>query len=409
MSGTVFRYRAVRGDGSVLAGQLDAASEQDAMAQLRRGGHTPVELRLVTPAHRERSRARPAGPRRRDHTASRMLIGELAVLLKAGLPLDRALALAIGNIENARVAETMAALLSAVREGVPLSRAMMANEALFTPGEAAMVEAGEANGRLGETLDRLSLMLEEAAELRRIVVTSMIYPIALLVIAVGVILLMLLFVVPQFEHLLDNSRAQLPAASMVVITASQLLRAYGLWLLGALIVAIFAARQALARPAARIGVDRVALTLPLVGELIRRIETARFSHTLSALLEGGVALPAALKLARRTVANSAIGAALDQVAETVREGGGLSAPLAASGVLPRLALGFIRTGEETSRLALMVGRLAMVLDRDVRTRLQRLIAILTPAITVVLGATIAAIIASIMSAILGFNDLAVSP
>jgi general secretion pathway protein F len=401
-----FRYRALRGDGRIVAGQLDAASESEAIAQIRRSGNTPVELRLVTSGSGQASSIE--GISRRNSAISRAVIAELAVLLKAGLPLDRALALAVGNIADPATADAMGALLSAVREGAPISRAMLDNPALFTPGEAAMAEAGEANGKLGEAMERLSEMLEQAADLRRLVITSMIYPIALSVIAIGVILMMLLFVVPQFERLLDNSRAELPFASMAVISASQFLRAYGLWMLATLILAGLALRQLLARPSSRLRIDRTMLGLPLIGELVRRIETARFSHTLGALLEGGVALPTALALSQRTVGNTAIGAAIGRIAEGVREGGGLSGPLAATGMLPRLAIGFIRTGEETSQLALMLTRLAVVLDRDVRTRLERLVAILTPAITVLLGTAVAVIIASVMSAILGFNELAVS-
>jgi len=228
------------------------------------------------------------------------------------------------------------------------------------------------------------------------------------VIAVGVIGLMLLYVVPQFEHLLDNSRVQLPAATMVVIGASRLLREDGLWGLLGLIVLGVGLRQALAQPAVRTRLDAQVLRVPLLGELLRRIDTARFAHTLGALVDGGVPLPTALLLSQRTIANSVMAAAIGKVAEGLREGGGLAGPLAAAKVLPRLALAFVRTGEETSELALMLRRLAVVLDRDVRTRLERLVAILTPTITVVLGAIVATIIASIMSAILGFNDLAVA-
>jgi general secretion pathway protein F len=401
-----FRYRAMRTDGRIVAGQLDAANESDALAQIRRSGNTPVELRLITAGTPAAATGESISPR--NSAISRAVIAELAVLLKAGLPLDRALALAVGNIDDPAAAEAMGMLLSAVREGAPISRAMRDNPALFSPGEAAMAEAGEANGKLGEAMERLSQMLEQAAELRRLVITSMIYPIALSVIAVAVILMMLLFVVPQFERLLDNNQVELPFASMAVIAASQFLRAYGLWLLAGLVVIGLVARNLLARPASRIRLDQIMLGLPLIGDLVRRIETARFAHTLGALLEGGVPLPSALALSQRTVSNSAMASAIAKIAEGVREGGSLSAPLAATGMLPHLAIGFIRTGEETSQLALMLSRLAVVLDRDVRTRLERLVAILTPAITIVLGTAVAVIIAAVMSAILGFNELAVS-
>lgn len=396
-----FRYRAIRPDGSTVAGEIAVSSRDEAIARIRAGGAAPVALDPIATTTVPRATARASA-------ISRALIGELAVLLRAGLPLDRALALAIDNIEDRAAGEAMAVLLSAVREGAPLSRAMLDNPALFSPAEAAMAEAGEAGGRLAEALERLAMMLEQAAELRRMVATAMIYPAALLVIAVGVIAMMLLFVVPQFDHLLSGNQVELPAATQAVIGASRWLRADGLWALAGLVMAIFALRQALTRPGMRARIDTQLLRLPLLGELLRRIDTARFAHTLSALLDGGVALPTALGLAQRTVANAAIAGAISRVAEGLREGGGLAAPLAASGVLPRMALAFVRTGEETSELGLMLSRLGLVLDRDVRTRLERLVALLTPTITVVLGALVAGIIASIMSAILGFNDLAVS-
>ena len=295
-----------------------------------------------------------------------------------------------------------------VREGVPLSQAIARRPTLFSPATAAMTEAGEANGALAAALRRLAAMLESAEELRRTIGTAMIYPAALAIIAVGVILLMLLFVVPQFESLFGQAQDKLPAASRMVMQASRLLRDCGLWLLLGLVLAGLGARQALRQPAVALLRDRLALRTPQLGKLVQYIECARFARTLGALVEGNVALPNALRLARRTVNNRVIGDAIAGVAEGVREGGGLAAPLAATGVLPRVAIGLVRTGEETSQLGPMLLRLADILDRDVRVILQRLIGIATPLITIILGATVAAIIASIMSAIIGFNDLAIS-
>jgi len=399
-----WRYRAIRPDGSALTGQMDASDRDDAVANLRRSGATPLELVVVPP--RAPGRPRRAGAKAR--AAACTCISELAVLIDAGLQLDRALALAIENVEDKSVAAHLADILREVREGAPLSRAMARKPDLFSATAIAMTEAGEANGRLGAALSRLAATLEQDAELRRLIGSSMIYPIALLVIAVGVVLLMLLFVVPQFESMFASAADRLPAATVVVMTASRGLRDYGLAMLLAGVVAGFVAAIALRRPAVRLARDRMVLALPLLGELVRRIDTARFARTLGALIEGEVALPAALALARRTISNQVLGETIARVADGVKEGGGLTAPLAASGALPRLAIGFLRTGEETSQLGMMLGRLADVLDRDIRTRLERLIGILTPVITVVLGTTVAAIIASIMSAILGFNDLALT-
>lgn len=398
-----FRYRALRRDGSALAGQIEAADSGAAIEALRRTGATPIEVRQLAEAA-----ARPRAPRAAGRTAGATSIAELAVLIEAGLQLDRALALAIENVEDRAVAAHLADILRDVREGAPLSRAMAQKPGLFTPTAIAMTEAGEANGRLGEALTRLAETLEREADLRRLVVSSMIYPMALLVVAVGVVLLMLLFVVPQFESMFAGAEGKLPAATVVVMTASRFVRGYGLMLVLAAGLALAGLAAAMRQPGVRLARDRLLLALPLLGELLRRIETARFARTLGALLEGEVGLTSALALAQRTIANQVMANAIGRVAQGVKQGGGLTAPLAASGVLPRLAIGFLRTGEETSQLGMMLTRLANVLDRDVRTRLQRLIGIATPAITVFLGATVAAIIAAIMSAILGFNDLAVA-
>lgn len=398
-----FQYRALRRDGAALSGQIEAADGGAAIEALRRTGATPVEVRQIAPAA---TRTRTAGGSGR--AAGAASIAELAVLVEAGLQLDRALALAIENVEDRRIAVHLGDILRDVREGVPLSRAMAQKPALFSATAIAMTEAGEANGRLGEALSRLAETLEREADLRRLVVSSLIYPVALLVVAVGVVLLMLLFVVPQFENMFAGAEAKLPPATVVVMGASRFVRDYGLLLLLAIALTLAGLAAAMRQPAVRLARDRLLLGLPLLGELLRRIETARFARTLGALLEGEVGLTSALALAERTIANQVMANAIGRVAQGVKQGGGLTAPLAASGVLPRLAIGFLRTGEETSQLGMMLTRLANVLDRDVRTRLQRLIGVLTPAITVFLGATVAAIIAAIMSAILGFNDLAVA-
>ncbi len=400
-----FQYRAVAANGAFTSGILDAPDRSQALGRVRQLGITPVEIVEAKAGTRAPAAKAGGAASRRAVTKA---IGELAVLLGAGLSLDRALGLAMENIDHAPTREEFGELLKAVKEGAPLSRAMAARPAQFPPMAQAMVEAGETNGRLGDALTRLANTLERAEDLRQLLVSSMIYPVALLVIAVGVILLMLLFVVPQFESVFATAPAgSLPAASLAVMNASHAVRDYGWYLLAGLVGLILVLRQMLARPALRRWTDRALLRVPQLGTLIVYAQTAQFARTLAVLVDGGVALPVALAMAQRALTNTYLGDAVHRVAAGLKEGGGLTAPLAATGVFPRLAIGFFRTGEETSQLGLMLGRLADVLDRDVRLRLSRLIAILTPAITVVLGAAVAGIIAAIMTAILGFNDLAV--
>lgn len=400
-----FQYRALGANGAAVAGQIEAASREDAIAALRKAGTRPIEIAEPRPGAA-------AARKRGSKTPARLVtnvFAELGVLLQAGLPLDRALGIAVENVEQAALRSRLAEVLSAVREGQPLSAALSAHPDLFPGLAPAMTEAGEANGKLGEALARLAQMLEQADEQRRQIASAMTYPVALGVIALGVILLMLLFVVPQFEGLFASAPpGKLPAASLFVMGASRFVRDNGLIILALLAGGGFAARAALARPGSAEWLDRTILDVPQIGVLVRNIETVRFARSLGALIEGGVPLPSALALARRTVSNRHMNAGIGEVTEIVRQGGGLAAPLAARGVLPTMALSFIRTGEETSQLGPMLARLSTVLDRDVSVRLERTIAVATPVIVVSLGVLVAAMVASIMSAILGFNDLAVA-
>ena len=398
-----FSYRGIAAGGALTDGSVEAVDAGAALAQLRALGVAPGAIAAAAAA-----RARPPPANARVRTAITKTIGELAVLANAGLSLDRAMALALENIEQPQVRRVFAALLADVREGVPLARAMGRAGTAFEPMAQAMVEAGEANGRLGDALARLAATRERAEELRQLLAGAMIYPAALAILAVGVILMMLLFVVPQFESLFASAPAdKLPAASRAVMAASRALRDYGWLMLGGLVAVTVGARLLLRRPQAAAAFDRLVLRLPQVGPLVTYAQTAQFARTLSVLVEGGVALPQALAMAQRSLSNSHLAGAVARVAAGLKEGGGLTAPLAATGVFPRLALGFFRTGEESSQLGLMLGRLADVLDRDVRVRLATLIGWLTPLLTVALGAAVAGIIASVMTAILGFNDLAV--
>lgn len=399
-----FRYRGTDRLGKPVDGEIEAVSRDDAVKRLRQTAILPIEVKPGAASRPARALSRNA----RTRQAITRAIGELSVLLKAGIALERAMGLMLDSVEDQALRAELAQMLKAVREGAPLSRTMAQRGHLFPPMAAAMAEAGEADGDLGEAMARLAEALQRDDDLRSLIVTAMIYPIILIVVSVVVIGMMLLFVVPQFESLFAASPERLPAASRMIMQASQVLRGQGWWIALLLIFAVVVVRQLLRQPQARIARDRWILRLPQIGQLVRSGETARFSRTLGVLVEGGVPLPAATLLAGRSIANRTMAGAVREVAASMKEGGGLTAPLAATGVFPRKAIGFFRTGEESSQLGPMLVRLADVLDRDVRIQLQRLIGLLTPAITIILGAVVATIIAAIMAAILGFNDLALA-
>jgi general secretion pathway protein F len=401
-----YKYRAATVTGQLRTGVLEGASRADAIERVKRLGLMPIET-VETAAKTG------ATPKLRLNTQARRgivnAVGELAVLLNAGLPLDRALGVCVENLTRPAVKATFAKLRDRVRHGVSLARAMQESDGAFSPMASAMAEAGEASGKLDESLSRLAETMERAESLRQTIVSSMVYPVMLIVIATSVILMMLLFVVPQFENLFTDTGAKLPFMTQVVMGASHAVQNYGVVGTIIAVVGVFLLMRWARQPAVKRVLDRQLLNAPVVGPVIRNAETARFARTLGSLLDGGVPLASALTIAQRSIANMHMSEAVDKVSSGLRQGGGLSSPLAATGLFPPMALSFLRTGEETAQLGMMLSRLADVLDREVRNSIQRIIAILTPAITVAMGAIVATVIASIMSAILGFNDLAIGP
>ncbi|RJF87951.1 type II secretion system F family protein [Oleomonas cavernae] len=399
-----FRYRAiVPATGEIRVGTVEGRDRDAVVETLRVAGLVTIEA--------AEGGARAAGPVQvRVSGALRKalpdVIGQIAVLLEAGLPLDRALAITADNTREAGLATAVQALRERVKGGTPLARAMAEAGGLFSPMAIALAEAGETSGQLGPTLSRLAASLERQEALRQTVRSALFYPAMLLVVAVGVILIMLLVVVPQFETLFADLGGNLPPMTAIVVGISQFVRAYGLVALLGGAAALVLVYRWFRRPEMRAIIDRRILRVPLFGRLVVEAETARFSRTLGALVDSGVALPVALAIAARTFANSHMAGAVHRVVAGLHEGGGLAGPLAATGVFPRLAIGFLRTGEETAQLGSMLGRLADVLDREVRNTTQRLITLMTPLLTVVLGVIVAGVIAAIMSAILGVNDLA---
>lgn len=404
---TQFRYRAVLArTGEMKAGMIEGVSREAAFEALRRSGFMPLEAAAAEDSKRviNHTVLRLSAEGRKIVTNA---VSELSVLLGAGLPLDRALGIVIEHISQLNLKTTFQALREQVKVGVPLARAMQTTPGLFSPMASALAEAGEASGQLSASLGRLAETMHRSAALRETVSSAMVYPTMLIIIACSVILLMLLFVVPQFESMFTDLGGKLPAATRFILGASQLVRSYGLLGLAGFSVLLLGLRQWSRQPAVRRRQDRLLLRLPILGSLTASFETARFARTLASLVDNGVPLVTALGIARRVIGNSFMSDAVGRVAEEVREGGGITRPLAAAGVFPPLALSFLRTGEETARMAFMLDQLADTLERDVRNATQRLISIMTPLITIILGITVAGIIACIMSAILGINDLAI--
>jgi general secretion pathway protein F len=332
---------------------------------------------------------------------------ELLTLLQAGLPLDRALNVLLDlTASEPKLHGLIDRILKLVKGGAQLSDALDAQGGVFTRFYVNLVRAGEAGGALDVVLERLSEYLERTKELRDTVVTALIYPVILLVMSVVSLMVLLLFVVPQFMELFESAGKELPVPTQIVVGLAEALRGYW-WLIALVVVGtVLLLKTQLADPRYRPGWHRRLLWAPLVGDLVRKIETSSFSRTLATLLQNGVPLLTSLSIVRETLNNIAAAERLEIAVVSVKEGSGLAVPMAEVGWLPTLAVQMIKLGEESGHLPDMLERVANTYDKEVRTAVQRLLALLEPILIVGLGIVIAGIIASILMAILSVNDLA---
>ena len=399
-----FRYKATTNSGELSEGELEARDESAALARLQALGLIPI--RIVAEATASGASSVGMFSRKRitqDQVGA--LTSELATLLRSGLPLDRALEILIDLSPNPRLQVLLARVRDEVRGGAALSKALEAHPAVFSRFYVGMIRAGEAGGALGTVLARIAEFMERSKELKETVASALIYPTILVLASVTSVLLLLIFVVPQFSQMFEQSGKTLPLATEMVIQAGNLLRRYWWALpLGPFLIWRYFGWQ-MARPARKAVWDARFLRLPLAGDLLTKIEVARFTRTLGTLLNNGIPLLPALGVVKDTVGNSVIAFGLEAARDQLQAGQGLSKPLMAHGIFPPLAVHMIGVGEETGQLHEMLIRIADVYDREVSLAVKRMLALLEPVLILGLGLIIGGIIISILLAILKVNSL----
>jgi general secretion pathway protein F len=331
---------------------------------------------------------------------------ELAVMLAAGQDLDRALRFLVDTAQSARVRGILTQLRDAVRDGAPFAAALSQHPKSFPRLYIGLIRAGEAGGNLGPTLARLADLLERERALRSTVISALIYPIILVVVGVGAIIMLLTQVLPQFTPLFEQAGAALPGPTQFVMDLGWAVSAYWLYATAALLILVMAARQALQRPGIRIVWDRLMFRLPVAGKLAREVMAARLSRTLGTLLQNGVPLVSALGIVVEVIGNTAAEAALRATTESAKGGAGLSRPLQASGIFPIRMVYLLRLGEETAQLGAMAIRAAEIHEEQSRLGIQRVVSLMVPVLIILIGGAVAGIVSSLMLAMLSLTDLA---
>ncbi|HSS05985.1 MAG TPA: type II secretion system F family protein [Rhodanobacteraceae bacterium] len=393
---TLYYYKAVTPSGETLDGQMDVGTHDEVIGKLQDAGNIPLEVREADSGD---SVGLVAALFKRATLREAQVVQftqQLATLLGAGQPLDRALQILLDLPESEKARRMLERVRDQVRGGTPLSDALEAEHGSFSKLYVNMVRAGETGGSLDNTLARLGDYLERSRQLKSSVVNALIYPAFLVGMVLFSLMILLIYVVPQFAPMFADMNVEMPLITKIVLAVGSTLQSFW-WLIIALIVlgAGWFRRQ-MAEPVARLRIDERLLKMRIIGDVTRKIETARLTRTLGVLLKNGVPLLTGLATARNVMTNTVLAQAVAEAAEEVKTGGGLGYALAQSKRFPKLALQMISVGEESGELDTMLIKVADTFDVEVKNTLDRLLAALVPATTIVMTVVVAMIMLAIV-------------
>ncbi len=398
-----FDYIAADAAGRTVSGSLNAADEAAARKVMAKRQLAPLQLSPGRAGAVAASTSGKAG--RLSPKALALTTRQLATLISVS-PLEEALRNLMLQADRPNVRRVLEGVHAGVIEGRRLSDAMGQQGAAFPPLYRAMTAAGEQSGALQPILERLADGLERDEVVRGKVLTALVYPCVLAVVALGVVVAMMTYIVPKVVDQFDSMGQTLPLLTRLVIGLSDLMRDWG-WLMALVIAAVVAAGLiARRREAVRLKLDAWVLRLPLVGRLTRDLHGARMARTLSTMIAAGLPVLEGLTITARTVSNRALRRATEQMAEAVREGGGLSAAMRRAEVFPPILVYMTASGESSGRLEPMLERAADYLEREFSNFTAVMLSLLEPAIIVVMGGIVAVIVLSILLPILQINTLA---
>lgn len=397
MSTLHFKYQAFDAAGNVQNGQLSADSEREAIRLLQGKNLTPVKIQ-ASKSGAERSRRKKI-----SHADILDFTTGLCTLVEARVPLDKALRLLEGITESAAMRELVRDLLRDVKEGKSLADAMESHSQVFTKMYINIVRAGEEGGILHDLLPDLAEFLESSARTRQAIISAMIYPIVLLVTGIISVVLLLVFVVPQFAAMFEDAGTEIPPSAAFLLSLSAFLQNYGYLFIILFIALVLFWNRMDKVPALRFRKHKLLLATPILGTLLLYKECAIFSRTLGALLGAGIPLIRSLRVAREVVSNVVITQHLLQVEEDVRGGAGLGISLEKTNQFPTLLHQLVAVGEESGRTSSILLKSAATFDTYVRNQMSALVSALQPALIIFLAIAVGGITITMLSAVFSMN------
>lgn len=398
-----FEYRALDAAGRNLKGTLESDSVRTARQQLKNQQLILLSIQEV----RKQETGTGAGwlvPRIGMRQLGH-ITRQLAALLKSGLAIDEALNIIARQIESAKVRRILLAIHSRILEGQSLAQACQGFPSSFPPLYRATIEAGESSGKLDQVLEKLADYLGDKGQLQRKLQLAMIYPLLLSGVSVLVVIGLLAYVVPEITGVFDKMGQKLPDITQALISCSDFLRQYGIWLLLLTLLVSAALQWALKRPALRMRYHLMLLRLPLVAKFSRGLNTARFTRTLAILCNSGVELLQALRISGQVLSNQAMQQAVGNAAIRVREGQSLSKAMETSGLFPPVTIHLIASGEASGQLPRMLESAADDQERDMQALTELTMGLFEPALILFMGLVVLTIVLAILLPIFEMNQL----
>ncbi len=402
----LYIYHATNASGECIKGTLEARDKKALVDRLQdmglfpirigsRGEDTPVAAKSRSSLFRKRVPAQCIV----DFTQ------ELSDMLNAGLPLDRSLSILSELEKNETFKKVLISIHKGIHAGGTFAECLEKHPEHFSDVYINTVRAGEAGGSLEVVLSRLKKFIEDARRLKEDIRSALIYPLLLSIVGGGAVALMLMVFIPKFSVILDDMGGVMPLPTQILLDISGGLTRYWPVIIALIVAAGFAFRLILKSEEGRKKFDRVKLSIPLFGPILRKSAVSRFSRTLGALMQGGLPILNSLNIAVKTMGNTYLAGKMGAVVEGVRRGRGLTVPLRESASFPPIAEHMLAVGEETGHLDETLLRLSDKYDRDVGTAVKRLLSLLEPMIILVMAVLVGFVVISLLLAVFSLNDM----
>lgn len=402
----LFIYQATDRHGKLIKGKMEAAEKQQVVAMLQKQNFLPIQIGQEGTNWSNYLHFSFSNPFKEIGSKDiLMFTRQLSTLLKAGINLDKSLFILSDMTEKRKFREIIEAVRKNVHAGSTLADALTKFPDIFTTLFISMVKVGEAGGVLDVVVERLSDFLEKTQKLKENVESAMIYPALLVLVGGSAVLILMIFVIPKFERIFADMGQELPLPAAILIGVSSFFMQY--WWLIFLFLLMFGyiARLYFQTPEGRLKCDTTILEIPLIGQLVRKIEVSRFCRTLGTLVKGGVPILQSLLIIKEVINNKAISRTMENIHTGIKVGKGVSGPLKESNALPPLAIHMITIGEETGNLEDMLYKVADIYDDEVEISVNKIVALIGPVMILLMACVVGFIVLSLLTAIFSINEM----